>query len=231
VNAWGAVVFDAASNSAAINTGSTASWTHTPAGVPDYVRVHCAWAVLGANTLTGITYGGNTMNFLGRANSTGDFSVDIHAEIYELVAPPAGAQGVVVTFNTTGQLGYCSAETYIGVDPVTPSGAPVTDIVLFSGSLNTTTNLTVPVTSGNMVSDVLVVDAGSSARNFTSTGTERLNNAESAGTGYATNVADSTSSGSVAMNWVWTTQRSYAHIGAEIRTLTGSTAIRHRVNQ
>lgn len=90
------------------------TWEHTCHGVNRALIVEVSME--GGKTVTGITYNGVAFTF-----DVADELNGVRSEIWHLVAPALGTHDIVVTFSADS---YCSAgaESFVGVDPVTPIG-------------------------------------------------------------------------------------------------------------
>lgn len=201
-----AVARDVATAAQTYSSATSKSFTHTPVGTPDYVRVNIGSAVLTTNrALPTVTYGGTGMTRVGTASyANGGVTSDAH--IYELRGPAAGAQTVAISWATGSYFGACNATTYTGVDQTVASGTPVTATGASGNSSLSITN-----TSGNMVSDVVawVINVGSPTGNLTSmfNGT---------GGGYGGAGQDTTTAGSLTPTWTYTSNVGWAQIACEI---------------
>jgi len=124
-------------------TGSTtaASMTlsHTASGNDRLMLVTVSLANPGARSVSGITYNGDSLIFVGaQANGSNEARI----ETWALVAPDLGAHNVVVTLtgaNTTGTV--VGVSTFTGVDQATPLGT-------FASAGGDSSNPTVNVSSG-----------------------------------------------------------------------------------
>lgn len=116
------VVYDnATAAQSAVNT-TTHTFTHTASGTNRVVYVS---ATIDSNTamgITSVTYGGQAMTLVGSLAPTVS-NRQIH--VYRLIAPPTGAQDVVVNW-TTSSTGFFTAVSYTGVNQTTPDGAVAT---------------------------------------------------------------------------------------------------------
>lgn len=136
--AVGPPVVDTMQSTSAGNVASL-SWTHTASGSHRLVVVGLSWG-LGGATVTSATYGGVAMTEIGTRNNT---TKNIRASLYMLVAPPTGAQVVVVTFSGgVGDHAFGGSVSFTGVDQTTPvgpfassvGGGPAIATTLASGS-------------------------------------------------------------------------------------------------
>ena len=164
---FGQVAFDnAASAGARLHTGFGAVTSITVnlnvgAGTNRLLIVGVSINRLNNNALAvnTVTDGASTLSFLG---SQADAGSDRIVEMYSLVAPPTGANSIVVSFSnvTTTNIGaVVGAASFAGVDQGTPLGA-FTSAAGASG-----TNPTVTVTSGvgQMVIDTIAITGNRTA--------------------------------------------------------------------
>ncbi len=93
-------------------TGTTLTYSHTVNAGSNTVLWVVAWA---ANAVSGVTYNGVAMSQVVSVSLDGGASA-----IYELKTPATGANNVVVTCGTTGNI-RSQAFAFDGVDQTTPS--------------------------------------------------------------------------------------------------------------
>jgi uncharacterized repeat protein (TIGR01451 family) len=124
------ILFDAASTATGTGTANpvVVSWSHTTTTAANRyvvvgVAIHLAGGTVGTNvTVSGVTYGGTAMTFLGR--STRGTSVNV--ELWGLAGPATGANTINVTVANTGARNLtvsCGAQTFSNIDQNTPTGA------------------------------------------------------------------------------------------------------------
>lgn len=216
-----AVLPDAFSAGQVINNASSLSWTHTPVGTPDYVRVTVSWAKLGSSTVTA-TYGGVAMTSVGLAASgtTWQSSVTGKAQIFELIAPPSGAQTVALTFSVGGNYGAAGSGTYTGVHQTVASGTAQT---VNNTTAGTTSTLSVPSNVGDMVSDAICIDitnpGNASITSLTAGDTQRYQAAPAAA--YRGACQDMPGEATAVIDWSWTGAADSVQVAANILQAAG----------
>ena len=91
--------FDKVTTPAANTTTTVYSWTHTPVGTPDYVVVAVGVnGNSGADSISGVTYGGVSMTRVPTHGFAQDTSEEVGSVyLYTLASPSSGAQTVAVT--------------------------------------------------------------------------------------------------------------------------------------
>lgn len=219
-----AVAHDKSTSANHNNTGAD-NYTHTPTGTPDYVRVCVGWAKLGSTTVS-VTYGGVSMTSVGVATASANWvsSVTGKAQIFELIAPPTGAQTVALTWSAGGNFGGSVTSTYTGVNQTTASSGLQTGSA--AAGTSTTASLTVTSASGDMVSGAIAIDltgGGPNApTNITAGDTERGRGVGSNYTGLASDMAGEASA---VLNWSWTGTAGYAFAAADIIAAGGASAV------
>lgn len=187
------ITFDAASNSGYQAAASTYSWSHTCTGSNRYLRVGVGMLSL-AQTVSGITYAGVAMTFIGAQASV---SGAARVEIWGLVACSTGANNIEVTL--TGAIASAGvAKSYAGVHQTSPieglNGAQATNV----GAADATVDITT-VADNDWVVDVVATDDTAIT---VGAGQTQRNNV----TGAGGSVADSdegpkTPAGAVTMSW------------------------------
>lgn len=207
------VAFDAVSASQNFNNLTTTSWTHTPLGTPNYVRLGTGWAKLGNTTLTA-TYGGAAMTNVG-TKATGTTwslaSVTGKAQIDEKIAPAAGAQIVALTWSLGGNFGGGGTVTYTGVNQTTASNGLQSIDNTVAG---TTSSLTVTSNVGDMVSDAIALDVTPAPiASLTAQDTARYSGI---GSNYHGAGEDMPGAASCVINWSWTNAVLSVQIAANI---------------
>ena len=141
------ILFDAASNATiTANTNPVVlSWNHkTTIAANRYVVVGLSTRLNGGTvgtnvTVTGVTYGGTAMTFLGRQTRT----TTVNVELWGLVAPASGTKTIVATITNTGARNLVvdgGAQSFSNVE----QGAPVGALV---GANANSTNPTVAATN------------------------------------------------------------------------------------
>ena len=122
------------------------TWSHTVGVANDRILIVGVALRNSSVIVTGITYGGTALTFVGaRSNGGGN----VRMEMWKLVGPATGTANIVVTLSAAKRI-VGGAASYSGVNPNTPNGAFVSAIS------NGSTTASVAVTSAI---DELVVDA------------------------------------------------------------------------
>lgn len=187
------IAFDAASNSGEQLAQSSYNWSHTCAGTDRYLKVAIGMLSL-AQTVSGITYNGVALVFLGAQSSV---SGAARIELWGLVAPATGSNTIAVTLTGAVNSGGVAA-SYTGVHQTfsteSLNSAQATNVGAADATVDVTT-----VADNDWVIDGVVTDdtsitvgAGQTSRNNIS--------------GTVGSVADSdegpkTPAGSVTMSW------------------------------
>lgn len=150
--AQAAVAVDSSSN--ASDNSQTLQWTHTVGPGLDHLLV-VGVSLRGGETVTGITYSGQSLTLLGARSNSGNH---IRAEIWYLVAPPVGTGSVTV--NLSGRAQFVSgAVSFTGVLQTSPLGPFFSNASTGQGLTDPT--LTMTSATGEVALDVLSVEGGS----------------------------------------------------------------------
>lgn len=219
------VAVDIASASQNFTNLTTTSWTHTPSGTPDYVRLGVGWAKLGNTTLSA-TYGGAAMTSVGAVASGTTWSlanVTGKAQIFEKITPATGAQIVALTWSAGGNFGGGGTVTYTGANQSVASGAAQTVDNTVAG---TTSTLTVSSNVGDMVSDALCVDVTPvPITGLTAQDTARF---DGSGANYHGAGEDMPGAASCVINWAWTNSVLSVQVAANILQAAAATSVNRR---
>jgi uncharacterized repeat protein (TIGR01451 family) len=110
-------------------------------------------------TVSGITYNGTALHFLGMQNDTGNTE---RVEMWYLLAPAAGPNNIVVSVNIPGgtnvQVGVTAgATTFTGVDQTVPLSSPLSPFFSANGAAGANSQLDVPSVINGMILDTLAV--------------------------------------------------------------------------
>lgn len=193
---------------------SNQTWTHTPVGTPNYVEIAVGWET--TPTINTITYGGNAMTLVDSQNNNTD---GVQCAIYGLVSPPSGAQTCQIIWS--GNVNYAARCTsYTGVDTTTPRGTPVKQ----SFSAQTSSSLDAGAATGDLVSDVIVINNRTNTLTVGADQTQRSNETSNGGSPGVTG-AGSTEAGATTttMSWSISGSSNGAHVAAAIKASGGST--------
>jgi uncharacterized repeat protein (TIGR01451 family) len=167
--ALGQVAFDSTSETNKSLTGATPSlnFNHTTAGTNTLLLVGVSLNIsgnTGAN-VSGITYNGTPLTFVGAHNDTGK---TMRVEIWSLVAPAAGTHSVVTNFvlpGGTGTVGaVVGANTFTGVDQYQPLR---TFVSADGDAASTYSQLDIPSGINEYAMDVLATDASVTITGYT----------------------------------------------------------------
>ena len=141
------------STSSASTPGSAGSltWSHTIVSGNNRILTVSLGLVGGQST--GVTYGGTAMTLVGR--HTGALSHT--TEIWQLLAPPVGTANIIATFDASREANG-GGVAFNGVHQTMPTGT-------FQGAdgESSTASVTVSSAAGEMVVDVLYIDASITA--------------------------------------------------------------------
>lgn len=144
------IAFDAASSTSGVSTGLT--WAHTvgAAGTNRILVVGISFDLRGSS-ITGVTYGGQALTFIGSSSSA-----KTRMELWYIVAPPTGTNNVVVTgIGIAEKIG--GATSWAGVHQTAPLGTAA-----FALGTSTTPSVNVTSAAGEVVVDTLAtIDAES----------------------------------------------------------------------
>lgn len=158
----------------------------------------------GAGTLSvsSVTFNGDALTLLAGI----DPSSYSRAEIWYRVAPDVATGNVVVTFSSFDK---CAVGAYVadGVDQATPLRAATSSAAASGTSVS---NTVAGVVTGDLVLDMLSIDAGGHAATVGADQTEQWDLDVSG----ATTGASSTQLGSAGgvMSWTWTTSQPWSHV-------------------
>lgn len=188
------IAFDAASNSAYNTADALYSWAHTCTGSNRYLVVGVSMLSVAGSNVSGVTYGGVAMTFLGAIASG---SGAIRSELWGLISPATGSNTVEVTLSAALD-SIAGATSFTGVNQTSPiegyNSATATNVGAADATVNVTT-----VADNDWVVDcvatsdtAITVGAGQTSRNNV-TGT--------LGSGAMSTEGPKTPAGSVTMNW------------------------------
>lgn len=164
--------FDAKSDSGYNAATAAPSWTHVNAG--NFLRVRVSLLSVPGTTVTGVTYGGVAMDFIGAQSTvTGAGRV----ESWGMVAPPLGSNTVAVTLSAVC-VSTSGAVSYYGVNQDIPTQSYNSAQATNVGAADATVNIT-PITNGCWVCADVATDDGS----ITGNQTERNNVSGAGGSG------------------------------------------------
>lgn len=189
----GGIAFDAASNSGEQLAQSSYSWNHTCTGANRYLKVAIGMLSL-AQTVSGITYNGVALTFLGAQSSV---SGAARIELWGLAAPTTGTNSIAVTLTGAVNSGGV-ASSYTGVHQTSSTegfnSAQATNVGAADATVDVTTVANNDWVVDGVVTDdtAITVGAGQTSRNNIS--------------GTVGSVADSdegpkTPAGAVTMSW------------------------------
>ena len=134
------------SNHTSTSGSNSLTWSHTVVAGSDRVMIVGISIEDGGATVSGVTYDGVAMTFLGR--QLGNHSV----ELWQLIAPNVGTANVVANFSSSVQAVGGSA-AFNGVHQTTPTGA-----FQSAGGSGTTPTLNVTSAPGELVIDTLIAN-------------------------------------------------------------------------
>ena len=201
---------DAASNSGYQAATSTASWSHTCTGSSRYLLVGVSMLSL-AQTVSGITYNGVALTFLGSQNSVTGAA---RTEMWGLIAPTVGTNTIVVTL--TGAIAWAgNASSYTNVNQAVPTEAWNAAQATNVGAADATVTVTT-VADRDFTVDVIATDDMSIT---VGTGQTQTGNVTGAGgSGAMSYKGPKTPAGATAMYWT--------NVGALATWTIGSIALR-----
>lgn len=192
------VAVDSTSTGSAANPFTSLTFSHTTgSGADRFMLVGISYEDdnTAGLSVTGVTYSGQALTFVGRQAS----SQEVVCEIWRLTNPPSGAANVVVSVSGsgTGDSLYAGAITYTGVNQSTPLGTLATNL-----NTSTTASATVASAVGELVFGVLALDDGRTATN-TAGQTERWNGRTESGDD-GVRAAAATKAGAASTTVTWT---------------------------
>ncbi len=123
-------------------TGSSLTLSHTTAGDNRLMLVAVSMGNPGGDSVTEITYNGDSLIFVGIETYFVDSVNEAQVELWQLVAPDLGTHNVVITLSGGTSYGtVAGVMTFSGVDQTTPLGA-------FASAGGNSANPTVNISSG-----------------------------------------------------------------------------------
>jgi uncharacterized repeat protein (TIGR01451 family) len=204
------ILFDAASSATVTSAANpiVLSWNHSTTNAANrYIVVGISTRLNGGTvgtnvTVTGVTYGGTPMTFLGRQTRT----TTVNVELWGLVAPASGTQTIAATITNTGARNLvvdAGAQSFSNVEQSAPTGA-----VAGANANSTNPTVTATNTAYNYVVDVvgfntnvaMIEGAQQDSRWNTVTAAPAYAGASSGSRGY-TNTTMTWNSGGTATNW------------------------------
>lgn len=189
------IAFDAASNSGYQTAQSTYSWNHTVTGSNTFLVVGIGMLSVGGSSVSGITFNGISMDFLGaKASVTGA----IRAELWGQIAPSSGTHSIAVTLST-GLDSAGGAVSYTGVNQSSPTEAFNSASATNVGAADATVNVT------TVADNDWVVDCTATSDTAITVGTGNTSRSNVTGTLGSGAVGDTNAvvhpAGSQAMSW------------------------------
>lgn len=191
------VAVDSTSTGSAVNPFTSLTFSHTTgSGSNRFMLVGISYEDdnTAGLSVTGVTYSGQALTFVGRQAS----AQEVVCEIWRLTNPPSGAANVVVSVSgsSTGDSLYAGAITYTGVNQTTPLGTLATNL-----NTSTTASATVASATNELVFGVLALDDGRTATNTVGQ-TEGWNGrTESGDDGVRAAAATKTGAASTTLTW------------------------------
>lgn len=203
------VAFDAATTPTSLSGGASPwTWTHTPVGTPTAALVQFVNFVGGA-TITGITYGGNSMTAVAGSPVAIDGSNSVYQ--YCLPNPPAGAQTVNVNFTGLAFVAGGSI-TVTGSNTVTCATASNT-----ATGTGTTASLSVTSNANELVVDFVATDNANTTTQTAGGGqTARISNTVS-GNNVGSGSTKAASASNTSMSWTISTSTAWAQIATSVK--------------
>ncbi len=207
-----ALTIDVASSA---NGGGTAvsslTWAHTCGASANLLRVGVSLRNGSSQTVTGITYNGVALTFVGAiANGT-----TVRSEFWKLAAPTTGSsQNIVVTLSAAA-LVIAGAESYNGADSVL--GAAVTAV-----GAGTAPSVVASSATGEIVADTLTCSSGAGRTITVGAGQTQRWNLQTGTSGADEISGGSTEAGaaSVTMSWTISSSETWAIIAVPIMPLS-----------
>lgn len=194
------IAFDASSTSQ-VAVASSLTYSHTTSGSDRFLKVGVS---VNTSTLSSVTYAGTDVGAIAEVNVGGGH----RAYMRGLVAPATGANNVVVTTAALSNI-TSTAESYTGVDQVTPNDTAATA----SG------NSTAPSVNVSSATDDLVIDTvedtGSGTLAADASQTQRQSNS-GGGNGTRCGSSEEAGAATVTMSWTKGTSTVWGIIGVSI---------------
>lgn len=204
------ISFDATSASSYQAASSSYSWGHTCSGSNRFLIVGISLLSV-AQTVTGITYAGTALTFIGARNA----ATAVRTELWGLIAPATGSNNIAVTLSGSIASVGCAA-SYTNVDQTTATEDYVSAQATNIGAADATVTLT---TANDRDWVVSMLATTAAAPTIGSGDTQRQNVNGAAGTGALGDTnADVTPPGSNTSSW--------SNIGAAAVWAIGAVALR-----
>jgi hypothetical protein len=184
------IAFDAQSSCAAGN-GSSFTWSHTVGSGNDrLLLVGLSLAPRQNQKVQSVTYNGQPLSQVAFRNNSNESRV----EVWQMIAPASGTHNVVATMTAaTAAETVCGATSWTGVDQLDPIGS-----VVEAKGTSALAAANIPVTSGDVVLDVLAASGDTSA----TAGTGQAGHWNGAVTAAVRGAgSDKSGSGTVNMSW------------------------------
>lgn len=188
------IQFDAASNSGYQTAQSTYTWNHTCTGSNRHLLVGISMLSVAGSSVSGITYNGVAMTFLGAKASV---SGAIRVELWGLVAPATGTNAIAVTLSASlDSVGGAISTT--GVHQTSPTEAFNSASATNVGAADATVDVTT-VADNDWVLDA--VATSDTTITVTGTQTQRSNVSGALGSGATGSQGPKTPPGTVTSAW------------------------------
>lgn len=145
-----AIALDAVTTADSATTGvSSLTWSHTVGAGSNRLLVATVLTAPPHTTrITGMTYGGTAMTFLGQAIAGDGVNTGRGVDVYYMVAPPTGAASIVVSAADAVSVMNSGAATWTGVNQSTPFGTAATP---FASTSATTASLVTSSTAADII--------------------------------------------------------------------------------
>lgn len=133
-----AISFDAASNSAVQTISNPYSWSHVCTGSNLFLAVDVEMLSVPGTTVTGITYNGVAMSFIGARSTVSGAG---RVECWGLIAPATGSNTIAVTLSASCT-SISTAASYAGVNQSTATEGFTSNQATNGGAADATLTIT-----------------------------------------------------------------------------------------
>ncbi len=188
------ITHDASSNSGYNTADANYLWSHTCSGTDRYLVVGISMLSVAGSSVSGITYNGVALGFLGAVSSV---SGAVRSELWGVVAPDTGTHDIDVTLSAAlDSIG--SASSFTGVHQTSPvegfNSASATNV----GAADATVDITTVADNDWVIDNVATTDTAITV----GTGqTQRSNVSGALGSGASSTEGPKTPAGAVTMSW------------------------------
>ncbi len=190
----GNIALDSTSN--ATGTASSLIWAHEVAANPNRMLIVGVSIRNASNTVTGITYGAQSLMFLGAQNNHDD---SVRMEMWYVIAPASGTSDITVTLSGSAKV-VSGAASFSGVHQTVPFGTFASIGSTGSGSI--TPSVSVTSAFGEVIIDTLATQGDADSLSEDAGQVSRWNRAQGTSGGDIRGGGSiEAGAGSVTMSW------------------------------